>query len=114
MAKNNGNETIPDDVWEKAKTIPNPNVDASKWRKDYAGAWIKWSKYGDYTSSLGLGWSVDHAKPLSQNGADNIDNWVPLQWENNQMKADNYPKFQTAVSSDGDKNISKLRDWEYK
>ena len=100
------------EVWEKANVVEG--YDKDKYRQDYAGAWIEWSKYGDYTSPLGLGWSVDHAKPLSQNGADNLSNWVPLQWENNLKKADNYPKFQTAVGSNGNQNISKIHNWEYK
>ena len=98
------------EVWDKAKVVDT--YDKDKYRKDYAGAWIEWSRYGDKTSNFG--WTVDHAKPLSLNGADNLSNWVPLQWENNLKKADNYPKFQTAVSSEGTKNISKLQDWEYK
>ena len=96
------------EVWEKAKVVID--YDKDKYRQDLAGAWIEWSKYGDKTSSLG--WNVDHLKPLSQNGADNISNWVPLQWENNIKKAQKYPEFETAVSSEGNKNILKVQSWK--
>ena len=98
------------DVWEKAKVVVGYEKDKDRYRQDFAGAWIEWSKYGDNSSSLG--WNIDHVKPLSQNGADNISNWVPIQWENNLKKADNYPKFETAVTSEENKNIYKTVKWE--
>ena len=99
-----------DEVWAKAKIV---NEDSkNELRKDYAGAWIKRSQYGNHNSSYG--WDVDHARPLAKDGADNIDNWVPLHWENNIKKSDNYPDFQTEVTSEGDKNIYKTQKWNYK
>jgi 5-methylcytosine-specific restriction endonuclease McrA len=97
------------DVWESAIIV----IEYSKneWRKDYAGAWINKNQYGNHDSSHG--WDIDHAKPLAKDGADNISNWVPLQWENNLKKSDNYPNFQTGISSEGNKNIIKIQDWNY-
>lgn len=97
------------EVWEKAKIVNQDSKD--EWRKDYAGAWINRNQYGNHDSTYG--WDVDHAKPQSKNGADNLSNWVPLQWENNQKKSDNYPNFQTEVTSKGNKNIYKVQNWNY-
>jgi hypothetical protein len=97
------------EVWEKAKAGNQGTKD--EWRKDYAGAWINRNKYGDHDSSYG--WDVDHIKPTSKNGPDNITNWVPLQWENNLKKSDNYPDFQTAVTSDKSNNLYKVQNWNY-
>lgn len=95
-------------IWNNAK-IPNEQI-KTEWRKDYAGAWICRTKYGvesDY------GWEVDHAKPVSKGGGDELNNLVPLHWKNNRTKGDNYPSFKTSVSSDGNKNIEKEQSWNY-
>lgn len=46
-------------VWNKAKKIDGQ--DSSRYRKDYAGAWIKCDEYGNTGSTLG--WEIDHRKP---------------------------------------------------
>ena len=112
MAKNNEDESIPDDVWEKAEKIPNPNLDASKWRKDYAGAWICHDSYGDRNSDYG--WEIDHRKPVAKGGTDDLNNLDPLQWDNNLTKGDDYPSWTTSVSSEGSKNIPKTQSWQVK
>lgn len=91
---------------EKIKEVAGVNSD--EWRKDYAGAWINFKQRG----SGDYGWDIDHQKPIEKGGSDNIDNLVPLHWENNRHKSDNYPQWETCTSSsDGNKNIPKIQKW---
>ncbi len=75
-------------VWNKATIIPGVKPDYR--RLDKCGAVIQWDKHGDTTAN-GLGWEIDHIKPVSKGGTDDISNLQPLQWQNNRAKADNYP-----------------------
>ncbi len=74
-------------VWNKANQVPgyNPN----QYRKDICGNWIQFSAYGDINSQYG--WEIDHIKPLSKNGSDDLNNLQPLFWKTNRDKADIYP-----------------------
>ena len=96
-------------VWRKATEVP-PN-DPNVYRKDLAGAWMQWDKHGDTSSEFGFGWEIDHKYPVAKGGSDNIDNLQPLQWANNRYKGDNYPRYQTLVSSNGNQNIKKVQSW---
>ena len=54
-------------VWNKAQSIPG--YDPAESRKDSCGAWIhRWS-YGKTTK---YGWEVDHIKPVSAGGTDEL------------------------------------------
>ncbi|MEZ5082412.1 MAG: HNH endonuclease signature motif containing protein [Bacteroidales bacterium] len=75
-------------VWKKGKIVQG--YDASKTRKDLCGAWINWDKHGDTTEN-GNGWEIDHIKPKSKGGDDELSNLQPLQWQNNRKKGDDYP-----------------------
>jgi len=75
-------EEIIQRVWEKA--IPVEGNPPTKWRKDQCGAWIQRSRYGDRNSQYG--WEIDHIKPESEGGGDDLSNLQPLQWENNADK----------------------------
>ena len=97
------------EIWEKAEIVNKKSKD--EWRKDYAGAWIRKSSYGKESD---YGWEVDHAKPTSKGGSDNLSNLVPLHWKNNRAKGDDYPSFTTSISSKGDKNVQKEQSWNYK
>ena len=77
-----GDEKI-QQVWEKGKPIPK--YDSSTWRHDDYGAVIKWGEYG---SQREYGWNVDHIKPLSKGGGDELSNLRPLHWKNNAAKQD--------------------------
>ncbi len=72
------------EVWRKATIVPG--VDKNNLRKDQCGAWIKFSDYGNRNSETG--WEIDHIKPISKGGKDNIENLRPLQWQNNAEKSD--------------------------
>ncbi len=93
-------------VWEKGKCIEGYN--SSRWRQDFAGAWIRRDLYGIETD---FGWEIDHLKPSALEGSDDISNLNPLQWENNRYKSDDYPRFRTKISSDGNRKIYKEILW---
>lgn len=99
-------ENIIERVWQKALAVENndPNI----YRKDYSGAWIRRDQYGKQTE---YGWEIDHLNPISKGGTDDINNLYTLQWENNRMKSDNYPNFNTGVSSSGIHNIKNVQAW---
>lgn len=92
---------------QKAKI--DPYNDPKVYRKDYAGAWIKFDDYGN-TNSI-YGWEADHVKPISNNGKDDVSNMLPLQWQNNESKGDNYPEWKTVISSNGNKKIDLDQSW---
>lgn len=96
-------------VWCKAQEIAG--YDTNVWRKDFAGAWINKNAYG----TLGpYGWEIDHRRPQSKGGSDLLSNLYPCQWENNRAKGDNYPRFTTSITSEGNRNISKEQLWVVK
>ncbi len=96
------------EVWKKAKEVDGVPADAL--RQDYAGAWIRFADYGNRNSQYG--WEIDHLKPLSQHGEDSLNNYLPLQWQNNVHKGDDYPRWTTAVTSDGQNNIEMVKYWK--
>lgn len=74
-------------VWNKGRIILgySPN----EFRRDACGATMSWYRYGDINNPQG--WEIDHIKPVSRGGGDELANLQPLQWENNRSKADSYP-----------------------
>lgn len=88
-------------VWQKGITVPGYKPE--EYRKDEAGAWISFADYGN-TNSI-YGWEIDHIIPQSRGGGDNLSNLQPLQHENNRAKGDNYPTYNAAVTSHGNKNV---------
>lgn len=71
-------------VWQKGK--PEPGY--TGFRKDMCGASMQRTDYGKQER---WGWEIDHIKPVSNGGTDDLSNLRPLQWENNRHKGDNYP-----------------------
>lgn len=100
------NSNIIQRIWEMAEKVEgyNPNI----WRKDFAGAWIRRDAYG---TTMAFGWEIDHLRPVSLGGSDELTNLNAIHWRNNRKKADDYPNFFTSLSSSGNRNIEKLQSW---
>ena len=103
----NISDALIDQIWEKAKIVDG--YDSTRWRKDFAGAWIKKDQYG--IQSI-YGWEIDHLKPVKLGGRDDISNLNPLHWENNRAKSSNYPRFRTVISSEGNRNVNAEKLWQ--
>ena len=95
-----------DAVWRKAKEVENYNPDI--WRQDFAGAWIRRDQYGVKSN---YGWEIDHLKPLSKGGTDEMDNLCPMHWKNNRTKSDDYPDFMSSITSKENANIEEMQSW---
>lgn len=74
-------------VWRKGAEVSG--YDPNTWRKDSCGRLIKFQDYGNTNSKNG--WEVDHIKPVSKGGSDDLSNLQPLQWELNRDKGDSHP-----------------------
>lgn len=103
METKNFSKDVVDAVWKKY-------AGDSQYKKDITGAWMDREKYGQ-TTQLGEGWEIDHIKPIAKGGTDDISNLIPLQWENNRSKSDNYPDWTSVVSSQGMHNVYKKQYW---
>ncbi|MGO0305854.1 HNH endonuclease signature motif containing protein [Endozoicomonas acroporae] len=78
-------------VWNKGKKIiqNGKEYDSNLWRWDMCGNVMKYSEHGNTDSEHG--WEIDHIRPSSKGGTDDLDNLQPLQWENNRRKGDTFP-----------------------
>lgn len=93
--KNNGSsfdENTIEAVWRKGEIEPI----YPSFRKDECGASMQRTKYGKTEQ---WGWEIDHIKPVSLGGTDDISNLQPLQWENNREKNDSYPNWSCKIKS---------------
>ncbi len=79
-------ERIIDAVWNKAQTIKDTNP--AIYRHDILGNVIYCGSYGKETI---MGWEIDHIKPVSKGGTDDIDNLQALNTGANVKKGDTYP-----------------------
>lgn len=74
-------------VWRKGRETPG--ADSSIWRHDLCGKSIRFADHGNTNSQYG--WEIDHIRPVTRGGTDDLANLQPLQWENNRIKGDTYP-----------------------
>lgn len=95
-------EEVIQKVWEKGKAVTG--IDPNKWRKDDCEAWIGRNQYGKRDSDYG--WEIDHIKPESERGSDDLSNLRPLQWENNASKQAG--RLVCVVTSSDNKNVHKF------
>ena len=73
-------------VWEKGKSVRGKDPDL--YRRDAAGNIIYGPSYGKDSDR---GWEIDHKKPTSKGGNDNLRNLQPLQSGENKEKSNDYP-----------------------
>lgn len=71
-------------LWQRAKICPG--YDPYVWRYDPYGRVMKWQDYGNRNSQFG--WEIDHVKPQSAGGSDNLSNLQALNWQSNAAKSD--------------------------
>ena len=83
----NADYDLKSSVWWKGSPIEG--LDSEIWMHDRYGAAMKWSEHGNRGSKNG--WEIDHIRPVSAEGSDDLSNLQPLQWENNVEKGDTYP-----------------------
>ncbi len=88
-------------VWEKGTFVQNN--DSKIWRKDQCGAWITRNQYGNRNSQYG--WEIDHVRPESEGGGDELSNLRPLQWQNNANKQNG--RLTCPVTASGTDNVRK-------
>lgn len=79
-------EEIIQEVWEKGK--PVRGKDSDLYRRDVAGNVIYKPSHGKNSE---MGWEVDHKRPVSKGGKDNLGNLQPLQTGENKDKGNEYP-----------------------
>ncbi len=98
----NFSETQIQAAWDKATTIAN--YDSSKFKQDPCGAWMQRDQYGNPDHAFG--WEIDHAYPVSKGGDDFPQNIRAMHSQNNRSKADDYPDYTCALTSNDTKNIA--------
>lgn len=76
-----------DNVWNKAKKIPNTNPKVV--RQDPYGKRINYNSHGKSTTT---GWNVDHIKPTSRGGSNDIGNLQALRSNTNKSKGNSLVK----------------------
>jgi hypothetical protein len=90
MFKKQFDEATIEAVWRKGS--PEPNY--LSFRKNTCGASMQRNKYG---KEVQFGWEIDHIKPESKGGTNDLSNLRPLQWENNRTKSDKLDGYWTCA-----------------
>jgi hypothetical protein len=81
-------------IWRKGAVVVG--YEPNEYRQDNCGAWIHRNGYGRIGE---FGWEIDHVRPVSQGGTDELTNLQPLYWQNNRGKGDDYPTWTCSVGS---------------
>jgi 5-methylcytosine-specific restriction endonuclease McrA len=74
-------------VWKKGAIVTGS--DPEKYRQDICGSRMEYVEHGDRSDIWG--WEIDHIKPASLGGTDDLNNLQPLNCANNVKKGDTYP-----------------------
>lgn len=82
-----GSKTCKQKVWDSAK--PVRGKDPKKYRQDPYGTQMCWNSYG---TNGAQSWQVDHIKPASRGGSDNIRNLQALNSHVNMSKGNSLVK----------------------
>lgn len=80
-------------VWNKAEFTRKH----APLKTDALGS-LMWREAYESTNSK-LGWEIDHIKPVSQGGGDELENLQALQWENNRRKRDNVLELKSELAA---------------
>ena len=86
-------------VWLKGSIVVDH--DSREMRKDACTAWIRRGDYGRLDSNFG--WTIDHIRPPSRGGTDDLDNLQPMHVENSASRKDGIGNC--PVRARGDKNV---------
>lgn len=81
-------------VWNKGRIVAG--YDPTLYRADACGLWIVRSAYG---TTGKYGWEIDHIKPVSAGGGDELFNLQPLHWRTNRHKSDSYPNWSCPIAA---------------
>ena len=82
---------IVDAVWKKARSENG----FSFFKTDGCGATIKLAEFGEQSQ---YGWEIDHIKPVSCGGTDELNNLQAMHWRNNRNKNENYPIWECKLT----------------
>lgn len=101
MTKDDITTEVRDVAWEKAKKVKG--YDASLFRKDACGAWIRKDLFGD-TANM-YGWGVDLVFPRVRGGKPVGENVRALNSRNLASKGRDYPSYKAVVTAEGTDNV---------
>jgi hypothetical protein len=98
-----------EEVWRRGEEVAG--FDPAVIRKDAAGAWMIFDRFGHDDP---FGWEIDHVYPkklleekhVDESLWDDIRNLRPMNYANNRSKASSYPEYQAKMKSEGDTNVT--------
>ena len=108
MALDYNNIEFRKEVWKHGNEVEGYPSDEI--RKDAAGAWIIFDRYGQDDP---FGWQIDHVCPrklleekhVDETLWDDLRNLRPMNYINNHSKGVNYPNYTARMRSEGDINV---------
>ena len=96
-------------TWKKAN-FADQNIKTNNTAKDYAGAIIQKDAYGKKTE---YGWEINYVVPAKETAHFNSDiNICPAHWANVESKGQNFPEWETHLSTiDNVSNVKVTKKW---